>query len=97
MEVLENPFLIELNENQLIIKKTVSDFAEKNIRPVVMQFDESQEFPMEIITAARRTWIYRRNFSRGIRRSRTWIYRVFNYRGRTRASGPFNFSFSCST
>lgn len=49
MEVLENPFLAELNENQLMIKKTVRDFAEKNIRPVVMKYDESQEFPMEII------------------------------------------------
>ncbi len=49
MEVLENPFLAELTENQQIIKKTVRDFAEKNIRPVVMKYDESQEFPMEII------------------------------------------------
>jgi len=49
MEVLENPFLAELNENQLMIKKTVRDFAEKNIRPVVMKYDESQEFPMDII------------------------------------------------
>ncbi len=49
MEVLENPFLTELTENQLIIKNTVRDFAEKNIRPVVMKYDESQEFPMDII------------------------------------------------
>lgn len=49
MEVLEYPFISELNDNQIIIKKTIRDFAEKNIRPFVMQFDESQEFPMDII------------------------------------------------
>ncbi len=49
MEVLENPFLAELTENQQIIKNTIREFAEKNIRPVVMKYDESQEFPMEII------------------------------------------------
>ncbi len=50
MEVMENPFMIELNENQVIIKKTIRDFAEKNIRPVIMKYDESQEFPRDIIT-----------------------------------------------
>lgn len=49
MEVLENPFLAELTENQVIIRNTVREFAEKNIRPVVMKFDEAQEFPMDII------------------------------------------------
>jgi hypothetical protein len=49
MEVLDNPFLSELNENQIIIKNTIREFAEKNIRPVVMKYDESQEFPMDII------------------------------------------------
>jgi hypothetical protein len=49
MEVMANPFLIDLNENQLIIKNTARDFAEKYIRPVIMKFDESQEFPMEIM------------------------------------------------
>ena len=49
MEVLSNPFSVDLNENQIIIKNTVRDFAEKNIRPVIMNFDESQEFPMKIM------------------------------------------------
>ncbi len=49
MEVLENPFLADLTENQQIIKNTIREFAEKNIRPVVMKYDESQEFPMDII------------------------------------------------
>jgi len=49
MDVMENPFNIELTENQTIIKNTIREFAEKTIKPVVMQYDESQEFPMEII------------------------------------------------
>lgn len=49
MEVMENPFNIELTENQIAIKNTIREFAEKTIRPVVMQYDESQEFPMEIV------------------------------------------------
>jgi len=49
MELLEKPFLCDLNENQLIIRDTVRDFAEKNIRPVIMEYDESQKFPSDII------------------------------------------------
>jgi len=49
MDVMEKPFNIDLTENQLIIKNTIRDFAEKIIKPVVMHYDESQEFPMEII------------------------------------------------
>jgi len=49
MELLEKPFLCDLNENQIIIRDTVRDFAEKNIRPVIMEYDESQKFPTEII------------------------------------------------
>ena len=43
------PFLTDLTENQIIIRNTIRDFAEKNIRPVIMEFDESQKFPMEIM------------------------------------------------
>jgi alkylation response protein AidB-like acyl-CoA dehydrogenase len=45
----ENTFNIDLTENQVIIRDTIREFAEKTIKPVVMQYDESQEFPMEII------------------------------------------------
>lgn len=45
----EKPFLNELTENQIIIRDTIRDFAEKNIRPVIMEYDESQKFPMEIM------------------------------------------------
>ncbi len=44
-----NPFLLELTENQIFIRDTIKDFAENNIRPVIMKYDESQEFPMEIM------------------------------------------------
>jgi alkylation response protein AidB-like acyl-CoA dehydrogenase len=38
----------ELNENQEMIAQTVRDFAEKNIRPFLMDWDESQTFPIEL-------------------------------------------------
>lgn len=43
------PFLFELTENQIMIRDTIRDFAEKNIRPVIMEYDESQKFPMGIM------------------------------------------------
>lgn len=49
METAENTFNIDLTENQVIIRDTIREFAEKTIKPVVMKYDESQEFPMEII------------------------------------------------
>jgi len=38
----------KLSEHQKEIQKLARDFAEKEIAPLVMKFDESQEFPMEI-------------------------------------------------
>ena len=35
-------------ENQEMIAQTVREFAEKNIRPFLMDWDESQTFPMEV-------------------------------------------------
>ncbi len=49
MEEVDNAYLTELSENQIIIRDTVRDFADKNIRPHIMEFDESQKFPMEIM------------------------------------------------
>ena len=49
METIERSFLHELSEEQLIIRDTIRDFANNIIKPVVMEFDESQEFPMEIM------------------------------------------------
>ncbi len=36
------------NENQEMIAKMVRDFGDKNIRPKMMEWDESQEFPIEV-------------------------------------------------
>ena len=49
MESITNAFNIELSEDQLIIKNTIKEFAEKNIKPNLMKYDESQEFPIDII------------------------------------------------
>lgn len=38
----------ENTENQQLIQKTVKDFAEKNIRPYVMEWDESQAMPKDL-------------------------------------------------
>lgn len=40
-----------LTENQQMIADTVKKFAEEKIRPVMMKYDESQEFPLEIFKA----------------------------------------------
>lgn len=45
----QKPFLPELTENQIIIRNTIREFAEKIIRPVIMDYDELQKFPMEIM------------------------------------------------
>lgn len=37
-----------ISENQAMIRKMVKDFAEKNIRPNVMDWDEKQHFPVEV-------------------------------------------------
>ena len=38
----------ELNENQKMIAGMVKDFGEKHILPKMMEWDESQEFPVEV-------------------------------------------------
>ena len=48
METNTESFETELNENQVIIRDTIRDFTQKKIKPKVMEWDEAQEFPMEI-------------------------------------------------
>ena len=36
------------SENQELIKQTIRDFVEKNIRPKLMEWDEAQYFPVEV-------------------------------------------------
>ena len=42
-------FITELSENQIIIRDTIKQFAEEKIRPHIMEIDESQRFPIEIL------------------------------------------------
>lgn len=39
----------ELPESQKMLQKMVREFAEQEIKPHVMKFDESQEFPLDIV------------------------------------------------
>ena len=39
------------DENVTMIRQTVKDFAEKNIKPHFMEWDESQEFPVHVFKA----------------------------------------------
>ncbi len=39
----------ELTEGMRMVQETARSFAEKEIKPVVMKYDESQEFPFEIM------------------------------------------------
>jgi len=49
MDQAEMSFVPHLSENQKIIRNTVRDFAKNNILPVIMKYDDSGEFPMEIM------------------------------------------------
>jgi alkylation response protein AidB-like acyl-CoA dehydrogenase len=51
MEVLEEELTgvnFEENENQRMIAQMIRDFGNKEIRPNMMEWDESQEFPIEV-------------------------------------------------
>jgi alkylation response protein AidB-like acyl-CoA dehydrogenase len=37
-----------LNENQRMIAETIKEFGERHIKPKMMEWDESQEFPIEV-------------------------------------------------
>jgi alkylation response protein AidB-like acyl-CoA dehydrogenase len=45
----ENTLDFQLNEEQLHLKKTVREFAEREIAPNVMKWDEASEFPLATI------------------------------------------------
>lgn len=49
METTSNSFMTDLSENQIMIRDTIRDFAEKHVRPVIMENDESQKFPMDLM------------------------------------------------
>ncbi len=49
MEATTQSFTIDFTEEQIAIRDTIRDFAENKIKPIIMKYDESQEFPFEII------------------------------------------------
>lgn len=49
METNNNQFLIDLDENRRTIRDTIREFAANVIKPVVMEYDESQKFPIDIM------------------------------------------------
>ena len=49
MESTSQSFLIELTENQILIRDTIRDFAQSKIKPKVMEWDEAQHFPTNIL------------------------------------------------
>ena len=44
-------------ENLQIIKESARDFAEQHIRPYLMEWDESQHFPVDLMHSLGATWI----------------------------------------
>ncbi|MGI8773686.1 MAG: acyl-CoA dehydrogenase family protein [Actinomycetota bacterium] len=47
-----------LNEDQIELQKWAHEFAEKEIRPVAAEYDESEEFPWEVLKKAAATGLY---------------------------------------
>jgi alkylation response protein AidB-like acyl-CoA dehydrogenase len=46
--ILHYMMTFTLNENQMMIAETIKKFGETNIRPQLMHWDETQEFPIEV-------------------------------------------------
>ena len=59
-----------LTEEQQLLRSTVREFAETEIRPHVMEWDEAQQFPMDLAPEAGRARPDGHPVSRGIRRRR---------------------------
>lgn len=49
MSLDNQPFLAQLTEDQLAIKNTIREFALNKIKPTLMEYDEEQKFPREIL------------------------------------------------
>jgi len=44
--------IVELNEDQKLMQQSAREFAEKHVKPVARQLDESQEFPVGLVKIA---------------------------------------------
>ena len=51
-------FSLQLNEDQLQLRKWVHDFAENVVRPVAHEWDEREEFPWPVVREAARVGLY---------------------------------------
>lgn len=49
MEATTKSFAIDFTDEQIAIRDTIRDFAENEIKPIIMKYDESQEFPFDIL------------------------------------------------
>ena len=47
--MVSSPMDFRLSDEQQILRRTVREFAEAEIRPHVMEWDEAQQFPMELL------------------------------------------------
>jgi len=52
----------QLNEDQITARKWAHEFAEKEIRPVAPQYDESEEFPWPVVKKAAEVGLYSLEF-----------------------------------
>jgi alkylation response protein AidB-like acyl-CoA dehydrogenase len=66
----------ELTEEQQQIKASVREFAESEIRPHVMEWDETQHFPRRTATEARGTGFDGRDFPGRIWRRGNGLRRI---------------------
>ncbi|HEV8681744.1 MAG TPA: acyl-CoA dehydrogenase family protein [Actinomycetota bacterium] len=55
-----------LSEDQLTLKKWVNGFAEKEIRPVAPEYDETEEFPWPVVKKAAELGLYSPDFFQSV-------------------------------
>lgn len=46
---MDTQYFIDLTEDQIAIRDTIRDFTNEKIKPIVMELDEKQEFPMDLM------------------------------------------------
>ncbi len=72
----------ELTEEQNLIRETVRDFAEREIKPVAKELDEKAEFSHDLTNKMGELGIVRHVSSRKIRRTGAGLSFVCHCRGR---------------
>ena len=66
----------QLNDEQLQLKKSVREFAEREIAPNVMKWDEAGEFPLATVKELGKLGLLGNDFSTRVRRRRHGLCRV---------------------